>query len=588
MLNMKTNISFPRIMRGKFFLHSGVVSLLLSMAIGCSRDQKSTAPKSSLKSSAVTLAKLPNAWDAEIYQDRTSAQLGKILDLLLAGKSKPADFSLLLSDEFATSALRPEAKPDFIRGVAGQIQVRRWNEPGFNAKNFLGVVGLREAFASLRTQWPRDASPRLTAKQIGIEVVAGQVVTKVLVDTFAAGSSEAVQQQAQWICTWELVGNTAPEPRLISIRAEKLEEVENTQAVAGPTLVDVTRSLIGELPCYRDNLRYGANYWIERFPRLKHRFHHGLAIGDVNGDQLEDVYLCQPEGIPNLLLLRQPDGSVREAAAEFGIDFLDNGTSSLLVDLDNDGDQDLIVAMRLTLVILENTGGQFEARYSLPPSGQIFSLAAADYDQDGLLDLYVCRYMNFDADGRAPNPLPLHDASNGGRNALLRNLSGWKFDDVTDAVGLDHNNTRWSVAASWEDYDNDGDLDLYLANDYGRNCLYRADRDASGSIHFQDVAPQVGAEDMTTGMSVAWSDTDHDGRMDVYISNMYSAAGRRVTYQKNFKRDVLGSNEDHVRAIQYTALGNSLFQNGSDGKFQHASEVAGVQRGLWGRATSSI
>jgi hypothetical protein len=321
---------------------------------------------------------------------------------------------------------------------------------------------------------------------------------------------------------------------------------------------------------------------------LKHRFHHGLAIGDVNGDALEDVYLCQPEGIPNLLLMREADGSVRDAAAEFGIDFLDSSTSALLVDLDNDGDHDLVVAMRLPVVILENTGGRFEPRFSLPPSGQLFSLAAADYDEDGLLDLYICRYMNFGPDGKAPNPIPMHDAMNGGRNTLLRNLGGWKFEDVTGAVGLDHNNTRWSMAASWEDYDNDGDLDLYVANDYGRNCLYRCDRDSSGRVRFRDVAPQAGVEDMTTGMSVAWSDTNHDGRMDVYVSNMYSSAGRRVTYQKNFKKDVLGVDEDHIRAIQYTALGNSLFQNGRDGKFQHASEIAGVRRGLWAWSSNFV
>ena len=55
-------------------------------------------------------------------------------------------------------------------------------------------------------------------------------------------------------------------------------------------------------------------------PQLKHRFHHGLAIGDVNGDGLEDVYVCQPKGFPNPLFLHQSDGSVREAGAQAGVE----------------------------------------------------------------------------------------------------------------------------------------------------------------------------------------------------------------------------------------------------------------------------
>ncbi|MDC0305069.1 VCBS repeat-containing protein, partial [bacterium] len=63
------------------------------------------------------------------------------------------------------------------------------------------------------------------------------------------------------------------------------------------------------------------------------------------------------------------------------------------------------------------------------------------------------------------SPTPFNDAENGGRNVLLSNLGGFQFTDVTQKVGLDQNNTRWSFSASWEDYDRDGDPDLYVAND---------------------------------------------------------------------------------------------------------------------------
>ena len=99
---------------------------------------------------------------------------------------------------------------------------------------------------------------------------------------------------------------------------------------------------------------------------------------------------------------------------------------------------------------------------------------------DGDLDVYVCIYGEGDRgagsrgfDERAP--VPFQDAKNGGKNVLLVNRGGFSFTDETESVGLGANNNRWSFSASWEDYDNDGDPDLYVANDFGRNCMYRND-----------------------------------------------------------------------------------------------------------------
>ena len=107
------------------------------------------------------------------------------------------------------------------------------------------------------------------------------------------------------------------------------------------------------------------------------------------------------------------------------------------------------------------------------------SLAAADFDADGDLDVYVCCYSKRAAAVEQrflARPIPYHDANNGSRNMLLRNDRQWRFRDATKAVGLDENNHRFSFAAAWEDFDGDGDLDLYVANDFGRKNLYRCDR----------------------------------------------------------------------------------------------------------------
>lgn len=129
------------------------------------------------------------------------------------------------------------------------------------------------------------------------------------------------------------------------------------------------------------------------------------------------------------------------------------------------------------------------------------------------MDLYVCGYNVRKQDPTRrdlPFPLPYHDANNGGRNLLLRNTGTWQFEDVTRRTGLDENNSRFTMAAAWEDYDNDGDQDLYVANDFGRNDLYRND-----DGHFTDIAHVAGVEDQASGMSVTWSDANRDGRMDV-------------------------------------------------------------------------
>ena len=140
-------------------------------------------------------------------------------------------------------------------------------------------------------------------------------------------------------------------------------------------------------------------------------------------------------------------------------------------------------------------------------------------------------------------------------------------------VGLDVNNQRFSFAAAWEDFDNDGDQDLYVANDFGRNNLYRND-----GGHFTDIASAAGVEDISAGMGVTWGDYDGDGWMDLYVSNMYSSAGGRIAYQKRFHAAAAAGTRAE---FQRHARGNSLFRNNGDGTFSDVSVSAGVVMGRW-------
>ena len=224
------------------------------------------------------------------------------------------------------------------------------------------------------------------------------------------------------------------------------------------------------------------------------------------------------------------------------------------------------------------------------------SLSSVDYDGDGDLDIYVCGYKHDDlteeagaASIGASADFVYHDANNGAANILFRNDlaadGDWRFTDVTKEVGLDADNRRYSFAAAWEDFDNDGDQDLYVANDFGRNTLYRNDRSANGGLRFVNVAPRAGAEDSASGMSVTWGDYDRDGYMDVYIGNMFSAAGRRVTWQHRFKPD---ASPEVKRRLQRFARGNTLLKNHESGNFTDVSVPAGVTMGRWAWSSNFV
>ena len=410
--------------------------------------------------------------------------------------------------------------------------------------------------------------------------------------TFAGLSGkQALEHHAVWLTTWERPEGIQ-KPLLISIT---LESFERTTSPSGTWFKDCSDSVLAGNASYHEQLMRGMNHWLERIPyraALNRMGTPGLALGDVNGDGLDDLYICQEPGLPNRLFLQQADGSTIEDSAGWGVDWLQDSRSALLVDLDNDGRQDLAVAIFGSLLLARNEGSRFSIQAVLPTSESTTSLSAADYDRDGQLDLYLCAYSpdrTIDSDPQALGPLGarfvFHDAKNGSPNTLFRNEieqgKAWRFTDVTAATGLDASNSRWTFAASWEDFDNDGDPDLYLANDYGRNCLFQNNPGPAGGALFLNVAPAAGAEDSASGMSSAWADYDRDGWMDLYIGNMFSAAGSRVTSHTQFKPAIPA---DLRIKFQHFARGNTLLRNlggsGSPG-FADTSVVAGVTIGRW-------
>ena len=409
--------------------------------------------------------------------------------------------------------------------------------------------------------------------RVSAESPSASIGTRVHLSTLGSHTSGTLlEHHVEMMVGWD------PANRIATIESLFYQEVALESRE--PLFEDCTQSVLGDCPSFESILRPGLDHWAARIHNqvgMASEGYQGIAIGDVDGDGMEDLYLCQPGGLPNQLFLQNPDGSLREAPKGHGADWLERSRSALIADLDNDGDRDLVVLCNTHALVMANDGnGTFARTALLKMNGSPFSCALADYDLDGDLDLYVCNYGDLwggFGDLNERFPLPYHDANNGGPNALFRNDGDLRFSNVTTISGLHQNNTRWSLACAWEDFDKDGDQDLYVANDFGRNCLYRND---GGT--FTDIAPQAEVEDLSPGMSVSWGDANRDGWMDLYVSNMFSGAGNRITPQSRFMPGASATTKGH---FQRFARGNTLYLNRPGDAFHDASEETRVSVGRW-------
>ncbi|MBL8265692.1 CRTAC1 family protein, partial [Steroidobacter sp.] len=171
-------------------------------------------------------------------------------------------------------------------------------------------------------------------------------------------------------------------------------------------------------------------------------------------------------------------------------------------DFDNDGDLDLAVSFKSGEVRLyRNDGGNFSnvgAALGLPTQGdEARGLSWGDYDGDGFVDLYV---------GMRKVPIA-------SRNLLYRNEGGKRFVEVAEAAGVAMPGVS-SRQSNWIDYDNDGDLDLFVANRIGENGLFRND-----GGKFVNVAKALGVADVRRSVGACWFDMDQDGDLDLFLAN---------------------------------------------------------------------
>jgi enediyne biosynthesis protein E4 len=262
-----------------------------------------------------------------------------------------------------------------------------------------------------------------------------------------------------------------------------------------------------------------------------------VAVADFDGDGDEDLFVTDSgEGRPCHLLRNDLDahGSLHftDVAARAGVAKGNEGhaivSDAVWFDADDDGWPDLLVARFGTPILYHNErDGTFRdvtAGSGLDKFANTIAVIAFDYDNDGRLDLLFGNYFKpvdlFAPPDRKVLPNNLDSADNGGGVTLWRNVtepgsSRLRFVDVTAQAGLAQH-TGWTLDVGHGDFDDDGFEDLYFADDYGTDRLYLNRRDGT----FRDVTREAIGLDSKKGMNVEVADYDHDGRLDIYVTNI--------------------------------------------------------------------
>ncbi len=287
-----------------------------------------------------------------------------------------------------------------------------------------------------------------------------------------------------------------------------------------------------------------------------------VAAVDYDHDGDIDLYVTNSQlGHPNRLFQNNGDGTFVDVAADLGVDKAneEHGTSmdAVFGDYDNDGDMDLYVVKWGWNILYRNNGdGSFSDvtdEAGVGDQGNGNAAVWLDYNDDSLLDLYVGNYFRYVDLWNLEDSRQMHEdfetARDAGPNVLYRNNGDGTFTEVAKEFGVD--DTGWTLDCGCADYDNDGDMDLVNANDFGQDRVYRVNADGT----FTNVTDDAIGWDTHKGMNVDFGDYNNDGWLDLYITNIWT--------------------KDYVQE------GNQLYRNMGGGKFTDISFEANVYDAGW-------
>ena len=510
----------------------------------------------------------------ERYAVEIEAVLGKWGEDLRSSMAKVDAIASSVEPEIAVSELA-HPRVDVVRSGFG-IETKKQT---FGSTERVS----RERLISSLAEWLAPATAIETAEFeiYGIEQIdAAPLVLRVEV-RYDIVSTLPEQRREERVGSWKMEWSQHP-TQTWRARAWRFGE-EMRCVVEGRAFADVTDHAFRGVESYKSQLLHGVDYWrtvLDGAVGVDVYGNNGVAAGDFDGDGFDDLYVCQPAGLPNRLYRNRGDGTFEDVTERSGVGVLDSTACALFADFLNRGRQDLLVVCATgPLLFLNNGNGTFTLkrdafRFARAPQGSFTHAAVADYDNDGHLDVYFCLYMYYLGLEQYNYPIPYYDARNGPPNCLFHNQGDGTFVETTQASGLDADNNRYSFACAWGDSTGDGRPDLFVANDFGSSQLYRN----KGVGTFQVVSSEAHIESVGAGMSCCWADYDNDGHQDIYVPSMWEAAGQRVAQQPQFHQHA----PESIRALyQRHARGNVLYRNHGNGTFEDVGYESAVAMGRW-------
>ena len=312
-----------------------------------------------------------------------------------------------------------------------------------------------------------------------------------------------------------------------------------------------------------------------------------VSVVNFDGDEYEDLFLTGEWTSP-VLMRNRGDGTFEDVTESAGLKMDEAHVNcAIFADFDNDGDSDVFLG-RTTLpsLFFRNENGKFvpdeEVNTELAECSFVSSASAIDVNNDGLLDLYVSTYISYGSVDlnwiehaiEREHQQKLVDKiygrhgyvdRGGPPNRLFVNDGGTlRQTEINDTIGQWRN----SFQPVWFDFDEDGDSDLYVCNDFSPDALLRNDSPrGSADVKFVDVTEEAFSDTcMAFGMGASVGDYDCDGQLDLYVSNMYSKAGNRVFKQL----ESTGVSPE----LKVAAAGNFLFRKKGAG----FEQVAGLEK----------
>jgi hypothetical protein len=314
----------------------------------------------------------------------------------------------------------------------------------------------------------------------------------------------------------------------------------------------------------------------------------GCVWFDYNNDGFPDLYVIsgkpleagihpyplkkQPEVPPhNHLFKNNGDGTFTDVTDQAGVAANIYGMATIAADFDNDGFVDLFVTGYGRAILYHNSGnGTFTdvtTKAGINVDDWSISSAWLDYDRDGCVDLFVGRYVKFDPKYRAFYPAdnypgPLDYAGN--TNRLYHNNCNGTFSDVTDASGIGAYKGR-AMGVTAADFDGDGWPDIYVSNDKTENFLFHNKHDGM----FEEIAGDLGVAygqngEMTSSMGPTFADIDGDGRLDLWVTDSKFDRLMRNTGKQGFE-DISASSGISAATGQYVSWGSGIYDFDNDG-----------------------